>query len=151
MQLDSLESPCKAHFLSRMSPLYFNFIAHSLFFQTFCQYKMFMLDRPLLPKYTKASLGSISSGTSGISSASSKNLSIHSQATVTTVCSVPPKANGKTLSRASSAASLGRPYQTISDEPMNQRKARSAPDKKKTEKKIKKKVNIYLRFKRYIL
>ena len=74
---------------------------------------MFMLDRPLLPKYTKASLGSISSGTSGISSASSKNLSIHSQATVTTVCSVPPKANGKTLSRASSAASLGRPYQTI--------------------------------------
>ena len=113
MQLDSLESPCKAHFLSRMSPLYFNFIAHSLFFQTFCQYKMFMLDRPLLPKYTKASLGSISSGTSGISSASSKNLSIHSQATVTTVCSVPPKANGKTLSRASSAASLGRPYQTI--------------------------------------
>merc|ERR1719412_2734310 len=102
---------------------------------------MFMLDRPLLPKYTKASLGSISSGTSGISSASSKNLSIHSQATVTTVCSVPPKANGKTLSRASSAASLGRPYQTISDEPINQRRhSRSAPDpqkKKKTKKLVK--------------
>ena len=43
---------------------------------------MFMLDRPLVPKYTKASLGSISSATSGISSASSKNLSIASQTTV---------------------------------------------------------------------
>ena len=89
-----------------------------------------MLDRPLVPKYSKASLGSISSTTSGISSASSKNLSIASQNTVTTVCTVPPKANGSTLSRASSAASLGRPYQTISDEPKNQRKPRSAPDNK---------------------
>ena len=46
---------------------------------------------------------------------------------------MPPKANGSTLSRASSAASLvGRPYQTISDEPKNhQRKPRSAPDKSK--------------------
>ena len=90
---------------------------------------MFMLDRPLLPKYSKASLNSLSSGTSGISSISSGS-TIASQNTVTTViCSVPPKPNGKTLSRASSAASLGRPYQTASDEPKSQRKARSAPDK----------------------
>ena len=90
---------------------------------------MFALDRPLLPKYSKASLNSLSSATSGISSISSSQ-SISSQNTVTTViCSVPPKANGKTSSRASSAASLGRPYQTIQDEPTSQRKARSAPDK----------------------
>ena len=95
----------------------------------FCQYKMFALDRPLLPKYSKASLNSLSSATSGISSISSSQ-SISSQNTVTTViCSVPPKANGKTSSRASSAASLGRPYQTIQDEPTGQRKARSAPEK----------------------
>lgn len=101
---------------------------------------MFMLDRPLLPKYTKASLGSLSSATSGISSGSSNlNESIRSSSTVTTVCSVPPKANGKTISRASSAASLGRPYLSVSDEPKGQRKARSAPDKalKKKKKKVK--------------
>ena len=111
-----------------------------MFSQKFCQYKMFMLDRPLLPKYSKASLGSLSSATSGISSISSS--SIASQNTVTTViCSAPPKPNGKTLSRASSAASLGRPYQTTLDEPKNQRKARSAPDKNvaKSKEKTKKK------------
>ena len=101
---------------------------------------MFMLDRPLVPKYSKASLNSVSSATSGISSASSKNLSLHSQSTVTTVCSVPPKPNGKTLSRASSAASLGRPYQTTLDDPKGQRKARSAPDKSNQITKAKKKV-----------
>ena len=111
-----------------------------LYFQSFCQYKMFMLDRPLVPKYSKASLNSVSSATSGISSASSKNLSLHSQSTVTTVCSVPPKPNGKTLSRASSAASLGRPYQTTLDDPKGQRKARSAPDKSNQITKAKKKV-----------
>jgi hypothetical protein len=80
---------------------------------------MFMLDRPLVPKYTKnlGGTGSISSATSGISSLnSSHNGSIRSTSTVTTVCSVPPKINGKTSSRASSAASIRGPYQTDADD-----------------------------------
>ena len=84
---------------------------------------MFVLDRPLVPKYTKAcSLSSVSSTTSGISSASS----LKSQTTVTTFITTerPPKPNGNTISRANSAASLGRPYQTHLEEPTNQRKSR---------------------------
>ena len=53
----------------------------------------------------------------------------------------PPKPNGNTISRASSAASIGRPYQTNTDEPKNQRRqSRSAPDKEKKSKSNKKKL-----------
>lgn len=104
-----------------------------LFLQKFCQYNMFVLDKPLIPKYSKLSLNSLSSGTSGISSCSSTLESLKSQSTVTTVITAgPSKPNGKTISRTNSAASLGRPYQTNTDEPKNQRrKSRSAPDKQK--------------------
>ena len=87
---------------------------------------MFVLDRPLVPKYTKAtSLSSVSSTTSGISTASSNLASLKSQSTVTTCITTtekPPKPNGNTISRANSAASLGRPYQTKTDEPNTQRR-----------------------------
>ncbi len=93
---------------------------------------MFVIDKPLLPKYSKASLNSLSSGSSGFSSASSNICSLRSQDTVTTVItSGAPKPNGKTISRANSASSLGRPYATNTLEPTHQRrKSRSAPDKK---------------------
>lgn len=92
---------------------------------------MFVLDKPLVPKYSKLSVSSVSSATSGISSASSNLSSLKSVNTVTTVITNGPlKANGQTISRVNSAASLGRPYQTDTDEPFNQRrKSRSAPEK----------------------
>lgn len=93
---------------------------------------MFVLDRPLVPKYSKNDLTSLSS--SGVSSAASSDLaSLKSNSTVTTVINIPSKINGKTNSRTNSASSLGRPYQTKSDEPTAfRRKSRSAPEKKQS-------------------
>ena len=74
---------------------------------------MFLLDRPLVPKYTKHHLGdqftaSSSGCSSGVSSLSSSKC-LSAASTVKTTIS---RSNGKTQSRQSSASSVGRPYAT---------------------------------------
>ena len=72
---------------------------------------MFLLDRPLVPKYTKHNLGDINSSSgvsSGVSSLSSSKCPSASSTVKTTIS----RCNAKTQSRQSSASSVGRPYAT---------------------------------------
>ena len=72
---------------------------------------MFLLDRPLVPKYTKHNLGDITSS-SGVSSGVSSLSSSKCPSATSTVKTTISRCNGKTQSRQSSASSMGRPYAT---------------------------------------
>ena len=72
---------------------------------------MFLLDRPLVPKYTKHNLGDILSS-SGVSSGVSSLASSKCPSAASTVKTTISRCNGKTQSRQSSASSAGRPYAT---------------------------------------
>lgn len=85
----------------------------------FTQYKMFLLDRPLVPKYTRADLADVklSSSSSGISSLHSSRCpstsgTVSTQLSASVNCrSV--RTNASTSSRQNSAGShAGRPYAT---------------------------------------
>ena len=72
---------------------------------------MFLLDRPLVPKYTKHNLGDITSS-SGFSSGVSSLSSSKCPSATSTVKTTISRCNAKTQSRQSSASSMGRPYAT---------------------------------------
>ena len=72
---------------------------------------MFLLDRPLVPKYTKHNLGDINSS-SGVSSGVSSLSSSKCPSATSTVKTTISRCNAKTQSRQSSASSMGRPYAT---------------------------------------
>ena len=117
----------------------------------FCQYKMFLLDRPIVPKYAKADLSNVrlSASSSGISSLNSSKCA-SAISTTTTVLSTNGRANAVTSSRQSSASScMGRPYATNHNQSVSasraslrsksegrhtNRKSQSAPNSKKAPK-----------------
>ena len=72
---------------------------------------MFLLDRPLVPKYTKHNLGDVTSS-SGFSSGTSSLSSSKCPSAASTVKTNISRCNAKTQSRQSSASSAGRPYAT---------------------------------------
>ena len=73
---------------------------------------MFLLDRPLVPRYTKNSLGDITHSSSGVSSGISSLASSKCPSAVSTSKTTVSRCNAKTQSRQSSASSVGRPYAT---------------------------------------
>ena len=86
----------------------------------FTQYKMFLLDRPLVPKYTRADLAEVklSASSSGISSLNSSRCpstlgTVSTQLTVSVNCPRSVRTHASTSSRQTSASShAGRPYST---------------------------------------
>ena len=114
---------------------------------------MFLLDRPLVPKYTKNSLGDVTLSSSGVSSGISSLASSKCLSAASTTKTNISRCNAKTQSRQSSASSVGRPYATTeninasrtsirpnsnitkskSEQLLNaNRKSRSAPNQNKT-------------------
>ena len=72
---------------------------------------MFLLERPLVPKYTKHNLGDLTSS-SGVSSGIGSLSSSKCPSAASTAKTAISRCNAKTQSRQSSASSLGRPYAT---------------------------------------